>query len=155
MFSSNQCFQISGTLDKLSAVIDFAVRLDDKLEMLTRNDRKVHIAYQITNNGLYCLGTGGIEGHPQFGKPNDGWTEFPFDYDPDILAGIIRQWIEKQPRPDSEYDDFDGGTGLGFLCFEPWNDVRHGNTDDRPSEHIRNIHDCIVCFKPYVNYYAK
>lgn len=151
MFSSNQVFQVSGSLDSISSVIDFAVRHSGHHEMFTRSDHKVRAAYQITETGLYCLGKGTMEGdvRPPSAKP-DSWINFPFDYDPNIIAPIVEQWIRKQPRPSDETEAFDGSHAVGFLCIEPWN--LEGNTFDY---NIKDVHRCIVCFKPFLNFYAK
>ena len=154
MFSSNQTFRVSSQLDNIAAVIDLAVKLDDKHQMLTRRDKTVHIAYQITDDGTYCIGTGSMD-DSEYKKPAEGWTDFPFDYDSAIIAGIIRQWIEKQPSPKSDYDSFDGGHGLGFVCFHPWDDEYQKSIDGLVMDHIKNPHECIVCFRPYSNFYAK
>lgn len=143
MFSSNQIFQVSGTLDDIERVLDFAIRQSGEHELFTRTESPVPIVYQITDNGLYCLATA------YGGTPDEDWSLYPFDYDPKIIARIIRQWLELQPRPKSDYDCCEGGHAPGFICQELW------SLDPKLRDHIKSPYYGFLTFRPFTNWYSK
>lgn len=158
-FASNQIFQVSGSLESIEEILDMAIRHSGHYDMLTREDDRVSVIYQITDNDLYCIGWGRIKNptNPakysyQFQNMNtvpEGWSEYPFDYDPKIIGKIIAQWIKSQPEPKSVYDGYDGGHSTGFLCECLWGhsfEVRQS---------IKSPFYGIVTFKPYANWYSK
>lgn len=153
MFSSNQHFDITCSFEELPRVIDFAVHLAGDYEMFTRQVNRVKVAWQETSTGLYCIGPGTMAAggiHPHRSATSEGWSDYPFDYDSSIIAGIITQWIEKQPTPDMP--DTDGSTELGVR-------VRDLNTLTEDT----SVYDCgiktpyalFLAFEPFVQTYDK
>lgn len=131
MFSSNQIFEISGSLDSLERTLRFAMEF--------HGVGKSGVRYQITEDGKYCLGWG----------DDEHWLNFPFDFDAHIVAEIIKQHIRKQPRKDSEWDWADGDTETGFLMKvipETFSDECNG---------IKQPFFGIVSIEPFVEFYSK
>ena len=99
MYSSNQILDISVDTQDLAQTISFAVRLYDDTNMFTRQNGRVKMAFSEPIPGVYAIGDGSME--PYSSGPNKGWfsptppgwTDYPFDYDPDIIAPIITQWV--------------------------------------------------------------
>ena len=149
MFSSNQKFDVTCELEGLEEVIAFAVKASGCLECLTRYDRRVRPAFQATLTGLYCIGLGSVHAAGESEAP-EGWTDFPFDYDPAILAPIVAQWVRSQPKP--EPSGTDGTERLGV-------EVAHPN--DLPGIFrawqggIKGPLNCILTFRPYAVGYDK
>ena len=135
MFSSNQVFEISGDFSQLQSALEFAVDYDE-----TSGNQLV---YQTTEDGKYCIGW-----KPDSG-PTKGWENFQFDYDSEIVAKIIVQFLEKQKYEESPYEYFDGSTDIGFV-MENIPDVFGDEY-----EGIKNPFYGIVSFKPFMNFYAK
>jgi len=96
MFSSEQVFEVSGDFSQLELAIEFAIKMYE----FTKNG----VTYQVTKDGKFCLGW--AEG--------DGWVKFPFDFDPHIVAEIVKQHLRKN-RKESEWSNADGSTDDGFL----------------------------------------
>lgn len=135
MFSSNQEFKISGSFDQLQLALDFAIKFD--------GEHAKHLVFQTTEDGKYCIGW-----KPDRG-PEKGWENFQFDYDSEIVAKIIVQFLSKQKYEESPYDYFDGGTDRGFLMKaipETFSDERDG---------IKKPFYGIVSFEKFVNFYSK
>ena len=150
MFSSNQQLAISGYKACLAEDIAFAIRKSGYDECFLRKERPVACGYQIAPGGLYLIGHLGIKGEkPEYGNDYEGWTEYPFDYDPEIIAGIVKQWLAKQEYPRDEYDGCDGSRDNGYLIRDVW------MLDDGARHKIKHIHDAIICISPYKNFYAK
>lgn len=104
MFSSNQILQVSGTFSQLLEALKFALAL----EGVSDTD---HMAYQITEDGRYCIGR-------LYNKPVEGWTEFTMNGTPDFnivsVSNIIMNFLANQPH--EPYDQDDGGyLKTGFL----------------------------------------
>lgn len=143
MFSSNQVLEISGSLDQLETAIDFAMAYSGQKECFARRDRPAKCVYQITEDGRYCIGW-------NYGGVEDGWTEYPFDYDAKIISQIVRQYVEKAEKPVNEFGEYDGLTKVGFLLqagqggktYDEWNCVK-------------NAFYCIANIRPFWCYYAK
>lgn len=102
MFSSNQILDITCEPRDLAAVIRFAVDLYGN-EIFTRSDGRMRMAFSEPVPGVYALGRGSMRPYktgPNRGwaaKLGKGWTDFPFDYDPEIVARIAAQWLEGNP----------------------------------------------------------
>lgn len=135
MFSSNQILEVSGEFDQLREALDFAI---DYYETQEKD-----LVFQITEDGKYCIGW----------KPDDGptkcWENFQFDYDSEIVAKIIIQFLKKQKHKDSPYEYFDGSTDEGFLMKiipETFADEKNG---------IKNPFYGIVSFETFSNFYSK
>ena len=141
MFSSNQVLEVSGNLHftgGLESALEFALKYSGHDKDLTQAeiDRGCKLVYQITESGKYCIGWG-------FENVPNGWSEYPFKFDINIVSSIIRQHLAAFPV---ESDDWDGSYMQGFLmkaCKE-W-----GNDD------IVNSGYCIVYFEPFTCYYSK
>lgn len=143
MFSSNQVLEISGSLDQLKAAIDFAIAYSGHKECFTRRDRPAKCVYQITDDGCYCIGW-------NYGEVEEGWTEYPFDYDAKIISQIVRQYIEKAEKPINEFEKYDGSTCVGFLLQEG-----PGGKTYEERNCVKNAFFCIVNIRPFWCYYDK
>lgn len=95
MFSSEQIFDINGDMGQLEMAIKFAVDM--------HGIGRSGICYQKTEDGKFCLGW----------SNEKGWSPFPFDFDPHIVAEIVKQHLKKQDCEDP-YADWDGSSELGF-----------------------------------------
>ena len=91
MFSSNQVLEISGSLDneELYNALKFALESSGHLNCFTRTNQPSTCVYQITEDGRYCIGWA-------FEGAKDGWREFPFDFDLNIISQIVEKHLEKQ-----------------------------------------------------------
>lgn len=143
MFSSNQVLEISGSLDQLEAAIEFAMMYSGQKRYFTRKDNPAKCVYQVTDDGRYCIGW-------NFNGTKNGWTEYQFDYDVNIISRIVRQYIEKSEKPVNEFGDYDGISEVGFLLQEG----PGGKTYDERSRVKENFY-CIVNIRPFWCYYAK
>lgn len=108
MFSSNQVFEISGSLDQLEDALTFAIRQSD-LERCFSDVMRAKgygVVYQITEDGKYCLGW-------EHREIPDGWCEY-FGFKPtiEIITAIVKQWLEKFPIKES---GMDGSCEKGFI----------------------------------------
>lgn len=144
MFSSNQIFQISGCIehkDELKSALEFALKFSGELELFTRHEDPTKLVYQILEDGSYCVGWH----FPKY-ELKEGWNEFPFDFDLDIVSKIIEQHLRKQTLT---YMDWDGSYEKGFFMSSIDDDF---NSDEAG---IKNPFYGIVIFKPYTCFYAK
>lgn len=142
MFASNQILEISCSKDQLEQTIRFAMELSGSAEYMTRTKYRVHPAFAIIN-GMYCLADGHMDDSDI--QCPDGYTEFPFDYDPDILSAIILQWAEKQTLP--ARPGTDGSCELGFLIRIP----RSHKPVSTPPDIMRSV----ITIQPYWCTYHK
>ena len=133
MMSSNQVFEISGSFDQLQLALDFAINFDG------HGQHTKSLVFQTTEDGKYCIGW-----KPDNG-PTKGWQDFQFDFDSEIVAKIIIQFLKKQKRKESPYEYFDGGTNKGFL-MKLISDGQDG---------IKNPFYGIVSFETFTNFYSK
>ena len=150
-FSSNQILQVSGKLDDIENALSFALKLSGHDKNLTQKerDRGCKLVYQITSSGRYCIGWG-------FEKVPSGWSEYPFDFQTDIVAKIIAQYLKKQrPINANEYDDYDGSYDNGFIMKHDESIYEWDKSGDIGKNHIENPNYCIVYFQAFENYYAK
>lgn len=115
MFSSNQILDVSCEQQDLGEIIKFAIGLYGE-DLFTRNDGRLKVAYSEPVPGVYAIGRGsfpGFSNNPGLAHPaKRGWTDYPFDYDPEIIAGIINQWVKKQSAP--KHTGTDGSEHLGI-----------------------------------------
>lgn len=131
MFSSNQKLEVSGSMDQLEPALRFALILSDSYGK--------ELAFQITKNGKYCIG---------WDINQEGWEKFQFDFDVEIIAKIVSQFLKKRTNS-SQREKFDWSTSMGFLMK---------NIPDLFSEEyegIKNPFCGIVSFECFTNYYAK
>ncbi len=145
MFTSNQMMSISGRMEDIAETLDFAMQRSDWGKLFKKKDNPPVPVFQITEDNRYCIGWAPAD---ERGLPS-GWQTYPFDYDASILAPIIEQAIKKMPLPAQEFSGWDGTNKLGFLMT-----AEAGDTYEERSAVI-NPDYCIVCFRPYWNFYAK
>lgn len=157
MYSSNQILDISVETQDLVQVLDFAIKLYDSTGMFTRQNGRVKMAFSEPISGVYAIGVGSME--PYSSGPNKGWsspapkgwTDYPFDYDPAIIAPIISQWVNRQPAPPEEMTDGTLRTGIRVRSL-------HSAIDELPA--LRDVQGwgklaCILCFTPVAVTYDK
>ena len=139
MFSSNQILEISGDMSQLPIALQFALDYSGKSEHMTPKEieRGCKLVYQIANDGKYCIGWG-------FKDTEEGWLEYPFDFEVDIVARVIAQHLHKMPTPDNGYGWADGDEKEGFL-------MKAIDFDDS----IKNPFFGIVSFEKFGCFYAK
>lgn len=77
----DQHLSINGSIEDLPEILDFAVRYTGE----HNNPRP--FAFRI-EHGAYLIAADT--------EPEDGFTEFPFQYDPNILGKIVGQWLKTQ-----------------------------------------------------------
>ena len=140
MFSSNQVLEISGDLrhrDDLKDALGFALRKDGTYDNFTRPEEPTKCVFQITEGGDYCIGWAC---HDK--APREGWTEFQFDFDMEIIAKIISNHLQKQ-----KVQGFggDGTDSSGFLM----------KNIDYNTPGVKNPFCGIVIFSAFNCYYAK
>lgn len=144
MFSSNQKLKVSGPTDieYIKAALDFVMKYSGQIEHTTISevDRGCLTVFQITETGSFCIGWG-------FKKVPDDWREFPFKFDSDIVARIIKQHLEERSYAFGDYGD--ASVREGFLM--------HAINDRKIIEKhkIKNAGYGIVEFEPYEAVYAK
>ena len=144
MFSSNQVLEISGDMRQLEAAVEFAMRYSGQNECFTRREKPAKCVYQVSDDGRYCIGWALRDE-----ELPDGWSEYPFDYDPKIIGAVVQQWIEKEPRPFDENAGWDGSHHIGFLLQES------GGSRWKEQEQIKNGWRCIITIRPFWCLYAK
>lgn len=124
MYHSNQILDVTCEPKDLDQVIAFAVGLyTENAHLFTRLDGRMKMAWSEPVPGAYALGTGSMK--PYEAGPNkgyghgapEGWTDYPFDYDPEIVSKITAQWLEKNPPKDAERPLIDGSTHPGFRAM--------------------------------------
>ena len=144
MFSSNQVFEISGSMDQLQAALQFALNYLGHAKDMTQREiaRGCKLVYQIAKDGKYCIGW-------SFNGAADGWNEYPFDFDVNIVAPIIAQHLGKLETPDNGYEWADGGESDGFLMKM----IMPLFSDE--SDGIKEPFYGIVCFEKCKCFYAK
>lgn len=142
MFSSNQIFEISGSLqhtEELQTALEFTLKMSGNMDCFTRTNKPSKCVYQITEDGRYCIGWA-------FETIANGWNEFPFEFDLSIISQIIVKHLQKQ---EIKYTGYDGSHCKGFLmkCIDA----------DMSDEYdgIKNPFYGIVEFKPYTCFYSK
>ena len=145
IFSSNQVLQISGDFDQLKNALDFALKYSGENKNMLPEEikRGCRLTYQITKNNKYCIGWAFLN-RPNEKLPN-GWSEYPFKFDVEIVSKIIIQYLNDFPI---EKDIWDGGYKKGFLMKvipETFSDA-----DD-----IKNAFYGIVSFEPFTCFYSK
>ncbi|MBO5142196.1 MAG: hypothetical protein J6C46_04245 [Clostridia bacterium] len=145
MFSSNQILEVSGSLshmDELETALEFALKYSGNAKSLKQEEinRGNKLVYQITEDGKYCLGW-------SFKCIPNGWNEYPFRFEIDIVSRIIRQHLESFPV--KEDGNYDGSYRKGFLMKCVAEDM------SSESDGIKEPFYCIVYFEPYTCFYSK
>lgn len=144
MFSSNQVLEISGSLhhrNELESALEFALKYSGEEKNMTQEeiDRGCKLLYQITEDGKYCIGWG-------FKDVPQGWLEYPFKFDIDIVSRIICQHLETQVvKRDIWCDTYDKGFIMKCIdeCMAP------------EDNGIKSPFYGIVYFEPYTCFYSK
>ena len=134
MFSSNQVFEISGSMEQLEKALRFALSFSEQTHS--------KIVFQTTDDGKYCIGWEGE-------RVEKGWQQFQFDFDVSIVSKIIIQFLQKQKDVVSGYESFDGCTSQGFIM----KNIPNLFSDEYQG--IKNPFYGIISFEPYCNFYAK
>lgn len=144
MFSSNQVLEVSGSLshqNELENALEFALKHSgyEKNMKQEKIDRGCKLLYQVTEDGKFCIGWG-------FKDIPEGWIEYPFRFDIEIVSKIIRQHLETFPV---EKDIWDGAYEKGFImkCIKEYMGSEHDG--------IKEPFYGIVYFKPYTCFYSK
>lgn len=145
MYCSDQILDISCTEQDFPKVLDFAISLYGRA-VFTRSDGRMKMAYAEPVPGIYALGTGSME--PYRTGPNKGWaaeigrgwTDFPCDYDPKIIAPIAAQWLsrhkpaETTPMTDGSVEQAVRAMSLHTACMAgvlpPVYDIRNWAAGD-------------------------
>lgn len=140
MFSSNQTLEISGDIrheNDLRDALEFALKKSGYYERFERTEHPLKCVFQTTKYGGYCLGRC-ISGD----NPKDGWAEFQFDFDLNIIAKIIEQHLSK-----CKVDECggDGSNSKGYLLKR----LEYNETD------VKEPSCRIIIIYPYNCYYAK
>ena len=144
MFSSNQILKISGNLsdfnnEEIYNALEFALKLSRNLENFTRKNEPSKCVYQITQSGKYCIGWA-------YNDVKDGWNEFPFDFDLNIISLIIAKHLKNQKV---NRDIWDGSYSKGFIMKA----IPETLSDEY--EGIKNPFYGIIEFSPYTCFYSK
>lgn len=161
MYASNQLLDVACAADGLEETIGFAVKLYGE-EVFTRTDGRIRMAWAIvkmpSGPDIYLVGTGSMEPYqtgPNKGwasKLGKGWTDYPFDYEPGLVARIVSQWAMKQQI---SLPAIDGAVAKGVRVMS----VDTAYTDGPlPAPHsIENIdmHKAVLAFVPYPMEYHK
>lgn len=140
MFSSNQVLEISGDLsneEELKNALEFALKKEGAYKCFTRQDNPSKCVFQITEYGDYCIGWGC---HDE--EPEEGWMEFPFEFDINIVAQIIEKHLQKQKVIEA---GIPGSNSLGFLM----KNIKYNTTG------VKNPFYGIVIFYAYNCFYSK
>lgn len=125
MFCSNQIFDVACTAKDLPRVLAFGLSMaDDVGDCLTREDGRIRLAFSQPAPDVYAIGYGSMK--PFKTGPNkgwfrnlpEGWTDYPFDYDPAIVGPIVAQWLDQNPPDPADRPDIDGAVepGLRIRC---------------------------------------
>lgn len=97
MFHSNQVIDLTVELNDLADAVKFIMALYGT-DTFARRESPVKLAFAEPAPGMYAIGSGSFPGFPDRHIPGHpasrGWTDYPFDYDPDIIAQIIKQWVK-------------------------------------------------------------
>lgn len=143
MFSSNQIIKISGTLEEAEIKRVLDVILDIAGHERSWDGKRIdcHYTYQISTDGAFCIGY-------RYNEPHDGWEDFQFGFDPNIVAKAIKNQLTKLKFPDT-WDGWDGSTEKGFLA----ENIENSFADEKDG--IKNPWYGIVKFSPYTCFYHK
>lgn len=144
MFSSNQVLKISGRLGNgdLAKALELALHYSDDFECFTRKENPAKCVFQITKDDRYCIGW-------NIDEKDENWTEYPFDFDINIISQIIEQYLNKCRTNKNELLDWDGAYEKGFLMKA----IPETMSDEY--ENIKAPFHGIVTFSPYTCLYSK
>lgn len=140
MFSSNQILDITGSLDQITSALNFAMAYSGQLNHFSDAEQKrgCKIVFQITEDGKYCIGWG-------FGEVPEGWTEYQFKPDVNIISAIIRQRLETAPIEDEGWDGtYEHGFRMRSIPDFQYHEL---------SKSIKNIGYCIIYIEPFSCFY--
>lgn len=161
MYASNQKLDIACTRNDLAKALDFAVKLYGD-EKFTRTDGRMKMAFATVRLAagpdIYLVGTGSMEPYqtgPNKGwaaKLGKGWTDYLFDYEPDLVARIVAQWAAKQ---DLDMPSIDGSVEKGVRVMSIETAYQDGPLPAPYSIENIDMHDAILAFVPYAMEYHK
>lgn len=161
MFSSNQLLDVACAKDGLPQVLDFAVKLRGE-EMFTRSDGRVKMAHAVLKMAagpdIYLIGMGSMEPYqtgPNRGwssKLGKGWEDYPFDYEPDLVARIIAQWAAKQ---EIDMPSIDGSVEKGVRVMSVHTACENGPLPAPHAIEGIDMHKAVLAFVPYPMEYHK
>lgn len=161
MYASNQKLDAACARDDLPKVLDFAVKLYGE-ELFTRSDGRIKMAFAVVpmaaGPDIYLIGTGSMEPYRTgvnkgwASKLGKGWTDYPFDYEPDLVSRIISQWAAKQ---DLEMPSIDGSVEKGVRVMSIHTAYTDGPLPAPYSIENIDMHDAILAFVPYAMEYHK
>ena len=143
MFSSNQVLEISGCLNhnnELYDALEFALKSSGKLKCFTRTNNPSKCVYQITKDGRYCIGW-------SFDGIAEGWTEYQFDFDLNIISLIIAKYLENQEISNDDLGDGSYHKGFIMRAIPEWLGSEYKG--------IKNPFYGIIEFSPYTCFYSK
>lgn len=161
MYASNQKLDVSCAREDLPRVLDFAVKLYGE-NIFTRTDGRIKMAFAVVDMpagpDIYLIGTGSMEPF-QTGankgwasKSGKGWTDYPFDYEPELVAKIIAQWAAKQ---DIRLPCIDGSVEKGIRVMSIDTAYEDGPLPRPYDIDGIEMHDAILAFVPYAMEYHK
>ena len=117
IFSSNQKFEISGTLKDIKPVLEFVLAVANRWDTTSlAYDFKTGVRrfiYQITPKGDYCIGWY----FPNMTSLPQGWREYDFAFDEEIICKIIAQTMENNiyTAAKDQFSGADGSSKIGFI----------------------------------------
>lgn len=144
MFSSNQIFEMSGSLssmEQLKAAFEFALLYSGNADKIRQEkDRDFKILYQITPDGKYCIGWGNENTVPK------GWTEYPSEFNVDNICKDIKSHLEGFPFEEGMAE---GAYDRGFImkCINEYMGCEYDG--------IKNPFYGIVYFQQFTCYYSR
>lgn len=141
MFSSNQVLKICGPIDKeyISKALKFALEYSGDYKNFTRTENPAKCVYQITEDNVLCIGRA-------WDRQGDGWNNFLFDFNIDILAEVVINHLSKQEIKDGGWD---GSYEKGFVMTA----IERSFAAEKDG--IKDPYYGIVKFEPFTCFYAK
>lgn len=163
MYSSNQILDVTCDARDLGSALDFAIKLYGE-DIFTRDDGRIKMAFAElrqpadTMPNAYLLGWGTMEPYRTgdnkdwAASPAKGWTDYPFDYEPDLVARVVAQWAMKQ---DVEMPDIDGTVTKGIRMMSVGAAYENGPLPMPYSIRDIDMDRAILAFTAYPLEYAK
>ena len=161
MYASNQLLDIACARDDLPRVLGFAVKLYGE-EIFTRADGRIRMACAIVKMAvgpdIYLVGTGSMEPYRTgvnkgwASKLGKGWTDYPFDYEPELAAKVVAQWVAKQ---EIEMPSIDGCVEKGVRVMSVDTACKDGPLPPLYAIEGIDMHKAILAFVPYPMEYHK
>lgn len=147
MYSSNQVLEISGDLEckgDFEEALEYCIKKSDWYDAFTRTEDPLKPAYQVLENGAYCIGILPEKGYNREG----GWKEFGFNWDAGIVAAIIKQHLMSRRFSSEIYWAGDGTTVKGYK-------IKVMNNEPEYTSGIKDGDYGILMVEAFSCYYAK